>query len=423
MLVLASALVLAACGEESGDADEDRQFANDPVATREVTPTIAASPEPEMASPVAPEPTIMASPEVLLHSRGAPDTLYTLVNGELLAVTPSQDPVMIPLPAGTDILDFAGSPSGDRVAVLLRDEGGATVLSFLASDGSQVGDTTTLSTAPAAATPVAREVTSTSTVSWSPQGTEVLVLLNESLLRVTAQGEADAVDLGDIDGTVVSAALSPDGNRLLLHAVVGDDSHVVYVRDLADQRTREITALSKGPGTGLTALQWLPDSSGFVFVRGDMTQGVAMRGQLYIYVLGQEVPRLLATSGQGGPSATMTDAVLSPDGRKVAYVISILDGSRWVFHSMWVRSVDGNLTYSVPVSTSGVVVGPRWLSGGLVWEQRPDQDAAGSYVLARSDEEPGVVLEAAPEVQATPGASPVTGEPSPEASPMATPQH
>ncbi len=418
ILVLGCAIVLIACGEESGDVPEDRQFANDPVPTREVTATSAASPQPVAATPVTDEPVASASPETLLHSRGTPDTLYTLIDGDLFAIAPDGDSQLVTSAADGAILDIAGAPAGDRVAVLRADGDAGPVLTMYEADGTPIVEEVSIGEANGA-TPVAEDAAGTTSVSWSPQGREVLVLYGNSLSRVATDGEVSPVDLSEVDARILNAAISPQGTRMLLHVVDGDGAHRVFVQDLADGRLREVSGLTRGTQTGLTNVQWLPDGSGLLFVRGEMLRGVVMNGQVFSYTLGHEVPKLVATSGQGGPAATITDAVVSPDGRKVAYVISVLDGDTWAYHSMWVRELDGSLSYSVPIGARGVVLHPQWFAGGLAWEQRPAQDAPGRYVFARAGEEPVVLVEPQ-QARATPGASPVA---SPDATPGATPHH
>jgi hypothetical protein len=123
----------------------------------------------------------------------------------------------------------------------------------------------------------------------------------------------------------------------------------------------------------------------------------------------------------------MTDAVVSPDGRSVAYVISVLDGSEWVFHSMWVRALDGSLSYQVPVAPRGVVTNLAWFDRGIAWEQGPSPDVPGNILSMRQGEEPVVVFEApSTDIAGTPGASPAvnpagTPVPSPGATPVGTP--
>lgn len=427
---LGAALVLAACGEESDPVTEDRKFANDPVtaapATETPAPTSVVSPQ------VTEPPVVTASPETLLSSRGTPGTLYTVDGGQLIAIgVDGSDASITPIldPGEADIVDIASAPSGDRVAVLLGEPDGATSLRVLAADGEAVVEDTTVF--PATATPASSAETDPARIHWSPQGDSLLVMTGNDLSAVSLGGEIREIDLSGLAGDLQDARLSPDGGRIALQMVDDDGATAVYIHMLEDGRSREVTALGTTDQHGITNLQWLPDGSGLVYMRGTLVQGIPMRGQLYRYTLGQEVPVLLATSGQGGPSATITDAAVSPDGRKVAYVISVLDGGRWAYHSMWVRSLQGSLEYSVPVGRAGVVVDPAWIDGGIAWEQRPEQHAPGTWRLITASGQITTLYDAAPAVTGTPGATPVgtpgatpAGRPgaTPAGSPAATPE-
>jgi hypothetical protein len=426
-LTLVLVLILTACGTESGDVPEDRQFANDPVEEQKVTATSEVIVN---ATPVVTEEVVSASPETLLRSRGTPNTLYTLTNDRLVALSIHDGEVSsteIALPDGHRVIDFDGSPSGDRVAVVMSSEDASPSIAFLRASGEPIGETRALTAAEASATPVAAGEEAAWQVTWSPQGTGVVVASPTTLETIDVEGDPKQIPLAEFEGQLIGAAWSPQGSRIFLQFAMEDGSQHVYVRDLVADKTREVRVLGAAPGTGATDLQWLPDGSGLLYVQGPMMDGVVMRGQLYVYTLGQEVPRLISTSGQGGPSATMTDAVVSPDGRSVAYVISVLDGSEWVFHSMWVRALDGSLSYQVPVAPRGVVTNLAWFDRGIAWEQGPSPDVPGNILSMRQGEEPVVVFEApSTDIAGTPGASPAvnpagTPVPSPGATPVGTP--
>ncbi|HEV2073022.1 MAG TPA: hypothetical protein VGR29_05205 [Thermomicrobiales bacterium] len=429
-MTLVCSVVFAACGPaaETDDVPEDRKFANDPVTERPLTPMVGPT---ELATPASARPIVEVSPETLLRSRGAPDTLYTLSNDTLTAVTVDSGEGQregIALPKNRRILDFDGSPTGDSVAVLVASEtDDALFVAFYRSTGEQVGEEQQVFMQEGmTATPDTAESQQSYTVSWSPQGTGVLLSSSTALERVDVEGGAEPVPLGDIEGTLQRAAWSPQGTRILLQLLQEDGSQRVYVRDLEEDKTREVEALQTSGSTELQELQWLPDGSGLVFVRGQMVNGVALRGQVFVYPLSEEVPRLVATSGQGGPTATITDLAVAPDGDSVAYVISVLDGTEWAFHSMWVRSMDGNMSYQVPVDPRGVVTQLAWIDRGIAWEQRASSmNEVGDIMFLRWDQDAALLLAPAPSEATpvgTPGASPVVPlQGTPGASPVATP--
>lgn len=424
VLVGACALVIVACGSSGGTTSDDRQFANEaatraPRVEETVTPTAVLDVD---ATPAIREPSPVASPEALLLSRGAPDTLYIEAASRLFSLSIRDGASVstpIDFPAGYRLLDFDPSPTGDRVAVLLADGQGDVSLGFFTRDGVIVeglidvlgGDS---------ATPVPDASGQAGFfVDWSPRGTDVLVSDGSVLESISVGGEVTRIPLDDFEGRLLAAQSSPQGGRIVLHFEDAEGAQRTYVHDVVADKTRELRPLSTTVEQGISNLQWLPNGAGVVYVRGSLDRGVVMHGQIYVYRLGQERAELVATPGQGGPSATITDVAISPDGRSVAYVISLLDGSQWSFHSLWVRALDGSQSYQVPVVPRGVVGHVAWVNGGLSWEQRRESNAPGQVLVIGDDGLPRVMFnEATAPVSATPVASPVA---SPGATPVATP--
>jgi hypothetical protein len=376
----------------------------------------------------------MASPETLLRTRGAPDTLYTVASGQLVSVTVGHDGTdvrPIALPDRHVLVDFDASPNGDRVAVLTRAD---TMFSLLLFDrsGKQLQQPVALApggggtpvASPDIATPDAGDEPALSSVSWSPQGRAVLVVGSAGLVNVPIGGQPEAIDLGGVRGAILSAAWSPQGSQLALLTLQPNGSQRVVLLDREGQG-REIAPLEVNPGTSIEQLQWLPDGSGMLFVRAPLVDGVPMNGQLFVYRFKDPLPTLVATSGQGGPSASITAVTPAPDGRSVAYVISIRDGEHWSFHSLWVRSFRQPLAYEVPVSDAAAISTVWWVDRGLAWDEmvRLDEASPREIVFLSDTSGPTVLLQATPMANgATPIASPVASPgATPVASPLATP--
>jgi hypothetical protein len=462
-LALAGAsLILVACGNGSDDGvPEERQFANDPAPTREATgePTeiIAETPADAPATEVA------ATPTDLLRTRGAPSTLYTLSEGRLLALLPGDDGVEqspIPVPEGELVVGIASSPTGDRVGVVTsQPDDGSLAVSFYREDGDVIHDTIRLAPdgTPVAspvpspiATPVgtpaatpAGDVTDTPVwVSWVPQGNGVLVVHDNKLFDVDIDRGAQAIPTAGIRGTLLMAEASPTGGQILVQATDAGGAQRVYLiqRDTGD--VNELFAMRAEPGMGLSEVTWLPAGDGLLFVEGELAGGAVMRGQLFSYLFRDDAPRLVATSGQGGPSATIRNLAVAPDGGSVAYEVSIFDVDHWSMHSMWVRSLrPDQAVLQVPVDPGHMVTALAWSQEGLVWRFTALYGEEGEYlgVLGPDGEMrdrerislPDATPAASPVTDATPPATPVTGstpiaspvDPSgtPPASPEATP--
>lgn len=417
LLTLLSALViLAACGDgsSSDDADEGHRFATERRPTVQPSATLAATPVEQVLQPTS-EPTI--PPEEALDVRGAPQFAYFLVGEELqvydtvartfASVNTSEDMV---------ILDFASSPTGDRVGVLgLLDE--RVVVQFFGADGEPLGDPTSMPitymppvvspVASPAATPVTSRTPLRLYVSWVPQGNAVIVSGPGVMQRVSMSGVIMPISRTGVTGTVVKAIWSPMDSQVAILTQLMDGHQGVFMLDSGHDEARELEQLHLQPGQSLSNLQWLPNGLGLVLVAGNSSDGDLMNGQLYVYQFGDPVPMLVATSGQGGPAATITHAEVSPDGHSVAYVIMVRDQNEWHLHSLWVRPLKGGPGYSVPLESNEPIIDIVWTAEGLVWQQSDGRITVidGSLTPRPLGEEP----------QATPAASPVG---SPESTPI-----
>jgi hypothetical protein len=430
-LLLGATLLVACGGENVSDVPENRQFANDPAPTRveTATPALTATD----ASGIETTERSPATPADLLRTRGAPSSLYTVSGGSLFVLTFSGDDAdtrIIAMPEGTTVLGTAASPTGDRVGVLTRDEGGGFAVRFYDVEGNEIGGPFGIggSSTPAAS-PAASPIASPAPISaidgaegseaspsitWIPQGNGVLVVRQNALYAFDIERGMEPIPTGTIDGTILRAAASPMGGQIIVHVAMGDGSHAAYLIQDDSGETHELHALRTVPGRGVGDVTWLPGGNGVLFVRGEIANGEIIGGELYSYQFRNEVPRLVATSGQGGPTATITNVAISPDGATVAYDVSVHDGNAWVLHSMWLRSLkQEGVGIEVPALTGSTVRDLHWCDAGLTWisESRLEPGTSRLYLMTPT----GEVLEITP---ATPSATPLA---SPGATPMASP--
>lgn len=442
-----ASLILVACGNGADDSvPEERQFANDPAPTREATevPTVVID-ETVVDQPPA---DVAATPADLLRTRGAPSTLYTLAEEGLLSIVPGEDAVeqsVVSIPQGARILGIASSPTGDRVGVVLSlPQDDSIAVGFYRHDGEAIGDLIRLlpSATPVAspyaspiatpmgtpaATPVAGAGESTVPVTWVPQGNGVLLVHDNRLFDVDFDRGFNEVATSGILGTLLLAEASPTGGQILVQTEDADGAQRVYLIQRESGDINELFAMRADAGMGLSEVTWLPAGDGVLFVEGDLSGGMVMRGQLFSYLFRDDAPRLVATSGQGGPSASIRNVAVSPDGGSVAYEVAIFDVDHWSTHSMWVRSLrsDGE-ALQVPVDPGHMVTGLAWSKEGLVWRFTALYGEEGDYLgilgtdgSVRERERIGIVDAtpmASPVTKATPIASPVTS-----ATPVASP--
>jgi hypothetical protein len=332
-----------------------------------------------------------------------------------------------------EVVDLDASPTGDRVGVLMAPmAGGTPFVQFYAADGSAIGGPFqpapigTPGATPAAspmsspdapgATPAVAGAGEMGSATWVPQGNGLLVTWDNTLTYVDVENGASPIDTAGVEGTMLYAASSPKGNQILVQVAFDDGTQGAYLIQRPSGEIHQLHALRTDPDVGISELEWLPGGNGVVFVEGETVNGVVMRGQLFSYLLHNEVPSLVATSGQGGPSGTITNVAVSPDGYSVAYDVSILDVDRWSVHSVWVRSLKQDApAIQVPVSGGEPLTRLAWSSEGLVWSQEADAEVS---VMRPSGEVGSLMGE--DESSASPVASPVTIS-SPVATPIGTP--
>lgn len=418
-VLLCAALVMAACSSGTDDStadDADRRFVTDrPTvsATSTTTPTeVVAASQPTAV------PTVNA--EQLLVPRGAPRFVYLVIDGALHVYdAASYHFAPVALPADLTLLDYTSSPTGDRVGVLGLLNGDVTV-QFFGADGDSLGDAVTLPvnySPTRAATPVASPMATPATltnpalnIDWIPQGNAVLVSGPGVLQRVSMNGTIMPVSRTGATGTVTGAAWSPMDSQVVIQTRQQDGHQAVFLLNSGHDEVTEIDALHDTFGPSITNLQWLPSGLGLAMVAGPVQDGVVMNGQLYVYRFGDPVPVLVATSGQGGPTGTISHAVVSTDGQSVAYAVMVRDEDEWHLHSLWVKSLKGGPPISIPLATNAPITALFWSSEGLVWQQ-----SDGSMSVVDGDLQPRPLGD---EPSATPIASPGA---TPVGTPAATP--
>lgn len=421
--MLCALVLLAACGGDSGTSsngdDDGRVFVTDRLPTTTATATEVTSTEVVTEVPTA-VPTV--SPSELLKVRGAPQLIYLVIDDVLTAYDSNMRTFTpIEMPDGFTMLEFSSSPTGDRVGILGVQDEVYTVL-FSGADGQPLGEPISLkvkSTPPAQASPVASPAatpvssgSSTLTIDWVPQGNGVLVSGPGVLQRVSMSGSIMPVSRAGATGTVINALWSPMDSQVVVKTQQMNGHQAVFVMNSGSDEVSELDVLHDAAGPSITNLQWLPTGLGLVMVAGSVDDGAVMNGQLYVYKFGEPVPKLVATSAQGGPTATISDAVVSPDGRSVAYAIMVRDLDEWHLHSLWVKPIAGGPAISIPITNSTPITGLVWSAEGLVWQQEDGNQYVvdGSLAPRPLGEEPVATPVASP--GASPVASPVL-EPTP----------
>lgn len=438
-------LLATACGEEG--TSDTRRFANERPPTLAASTATVASAATDTPIPQAPP---VSSPGALLATRGAPERLFFADDTELwtIGATGADPRALLELnDEQGEIRSTAQAPgvAGDEVATLIvrEDDGRETArLIFLNGEGEVVRRIDRLESV-FGDDPEGEQIATS--VTWSPQGDLLLVTFAEGgIVAIPVDGDPEVIVPGDAATNFNQAAWSPAGDAIAFMATVdadsGQDTRQLVVAQVVEGGVDPAAfVVASRAGDGVSAFSWLPDGSGLVYAeRGDI--GGTAGGDLFTVQSDGSEPRLVASAGRAAPVAQIVDFAVSPDGSSLAYTIATPDssGERLVFHSLWVRTLDGTDTVPVPIPGNVAVTQLWWTAEGLVWRSQPagtnedTAEAGQAFAIERLDSQSQqhVLFTATPAATpvASPGATPESGaatpEPSnaPSASPDATPE-
>lgn len=376
-LLCAVSMLLVGCGESAGN-EEDRRFANDPSGNAQPTDEMRQTEVPVATPTVQPLP----SPETLLRARGAPATVYALVNGSIQSINVEEAGTStrtVAPPSGTRFVAIDSSPSGDRVVAVTAPATETTSASGIDvhvfdSAGTRLETWTgVLARQDMPSTPGAGVPPRTGTevmVDWGAQGDRIVVAGPDGQLAgITLGGEVEPIEMPSAVSAIGDVEWSPRGDRIAVLSI-GDDGTTRI--GLVDPTTPNPEFLVVAPvedteeGEQIRAFTWLPDGSGLAYLSGT---GDDIGGQLFSVDLETMTQRLVATAGRGGPSATINSFSVSPDGKAVAYTIVVPDGGTLRFNSLWVRSLRDQRGLPMPVGDVIDVGALWWVDKGVVWSQ------------------------------------------------------
>lgn len=391
-------LLATACGEEG--SSDTRRFANERPPTLAPSTATAASVAPKTPIPQPPQ---VRSPGALLATRGAPERLYFADDTKLWAIGANGDAprALLDLDAEQgEIRSIAQAPgvAGDKVATLIvrEDDGRETArLIFLNGAGEVVRRIDRLEAVFGEDTKVEPIATS---VTWSPQGDLLLVTFAEGgIVDIPIDGVPKVIVPGDAASNFDQAVWSPAGDAIAFVATVATESEPVtrqlIVAPVVDGAVDPAAFMvASRAGDSVSAFSWLPDGSGLAYAESGDIGGTA-GGDLFTVQSDGSEPRLIASAGRAAPVAQIVDFAVSPDGTSLAYTIATPDstGDRLMFHSLWIRALEGTETVSVPIPANVAVTQLWWTDQGLVWRSQPagtneeNAEAGGAFAIERLD--------------------------------------
>lgn len=375
-------ILLVSCGSGSEISnDEGPQFVNDAPTTNVATQTPEPTAEASVSTSVPMEEETV-SVEELISPRSAPRFAYLLIDGQLT----SYDAVTrtfgkLELPATTHLLEFVASPTGDRVGILAELDS-RIVVQFFGADGAPLSEPIPLHVPPTPAASSATPDASPSTgaadshrqnqlqIDWVPQGNAVIVSGPGVIQHVSMSGAVMPISRTGSEGSVIKAIWSPMDSQVAIQTRIQNGEQSLYMMDTGHDEAFQVEIFPGESDLAISNLQWLPNGRGLLFVSGTQADGEVMNGQLYMYRFSDGEPHLIATSGEGGPNATVSHAVVSPDGHSVVYAVVVRDLGEWHLHSLWIRDLTGGPAIAIPTQSGSPITSIQWTSEGVVWQQQ-----------------------------------------------------
>lgn len=388
VVVALCCVLLAGCA----DSDSERRFANDPTLTEEAVATATVhsiditpeTPNLNLASPV--------SVTDLLAAPGGTPMIYIHSGKQIVAFTPPWSQPRVIWSAGDGrILAFSASATGNLVAILELRERSADQLSLVIVDstGSVVREVTPVGEAGGGD---AETIDTVERLSWSPDETRVVVAPpSGGLIAVPRTGEpVELIDPSRLvdPGTVV---WSPGGDAIAFVAPVSPGKagalFVATTAALPLDPIAVVPASLNGRRT-IDRVSWRPDGEAVYYTVASTTNDPTFGGDLFEISSGGGAPTLIATASRVSPVSTITDFAISPDGKGVAFVVTVPRDDGGFADSLWLNPIGGSEFQALPVPKDERVSGLWWTSDGLVWQSSPAKETTSPEItLSRADSE------------------------------------
>ncbi|HEV2129399.1 MAG TPA: hypothetical protein VGR22_12345 [Thermomicrobiales bacterium] len=412
--VLVGIVVLLAASACTDNTD-DRQFASDP-RTSEPTPA-AEVPDVLTGTPRAPAHPL-ASPETLVDRRGAPSVVYAEIAGSSRAITTDGVNRLTDGPVAA----FAASPSGNQVAVVVPSATGlAYDVKIYASDGTllQRIDTVLISSPPATPADQALSEDEAVALSWSPQGGRLLLAdVSGQLIDIRLDGTVEQIQTRSSLSGLIQAEWSPRGDQIGVLFRDDDGYGSLALIDLSiDPASVDVIApvgLVSGEPASVESFAWNPYGDGVLFLQGNPPDDGVRNGQVVGWNQASNTTEVIATGGQVGPTGSIRQFSIAPDGKALAYAIDIRTPEGSDFGGLYVRSLVQPQVYRVPVKPNVTVTGFWWVADGLAWAGVVEAEGKAQTLVVRwidGSRRIRTLAEIRMATMATPVAAPMPGAP------------
>ncbi|MEA2594407.1 MAG: TolB protein [Thermomicrobiales bacterium] len=408
-------VVLAACADDGAGP----RFANEPPSTEDAVLTATTPREtPPTATPNLPD----ASPVPLAQLLAAPGGVSKIVlqvGDDLIAISPPwSQPRPIWSGSNDRLVAFGASPTGDAVALLIAGGDGEDRIDLvlISPDGAQMRRVENLERITGGAA-TSRAPDGASSLSWSPDGTQVLAsLATGGILTIPRSGDPQLLIGPSRAAAPGDVAWSPRGDAIAyIDPAVPDAAGGLYVAQTGAVPLDPVPVIPPAADRRRTVsrVAWTLDGEALLYTVASTAGDPTFGGDLFRISAAGGTPRLVAGASRVGPVSAITNFAPSPDGTGVAYVVTMPDESGNPTDSLWLQPIGSNETERLPLGAGERVTGLWWTVDGLLWSAAPTGNGDAELILyrAKAGESPGVVYRGP--------AAPATPEASQDASPVA----
>jgi WD40 repeat protein len=416
--LLVVVVLIAACSNGNGAADEDRQFATDrhtetPGVATEIPSTVPTEIPTIVATPVASPIGNVVLPVSSVH------TLYAMAERGVIAidVATGATRVICRSDKNGDVIRIASSPDGDRVAVLRKvkkDDKTRYDLEIRSSTGETI---TTWKDIEAHLDRVTEPGKGRSLLDWSRDGGKIAAAFPDggAVVIPVAGGDPSVLLTRGQAPAPVSIQWSPDGMSIAFASrSAGGKGASLSLATVGTLPADPVRIAGTGGNRPIRSVEWLPDGSGVLAIQGRPNTATDVGGDVVAVDWRTLTPRTILGSSRFGPTSAIVAAAPSPDGRSTALAVVTSDGMGGWVASVWIRATDESLVrVELPHNPQVASIDWSWL-GLAVTLVDPDRVR---IVLSAPD---GQLIPLQPIIATSPEASPIPAA-MPEGSPMATP--
>lgn len=275
------------------------------------------------------------------------------------------DNAAAPVVTGRDILAFAPSPDGERVAVAFQEGGDAprprgTQFAIIRADSTtelQLKDPDSGK----GSSPAVRSL------AWSPQGLAVAVARQDgSITVIDASGKVRQVVPPRPGSSPGGLAWSPDGSMLLYldPAFPGQPTSLYTVSVNGGSPRRVVAGTSRDHA--VIAATWLPGRDLLAYVLSSSTT-IDQGGDIFAARPDGSRTALLVSAGQFAPIAGAIDLAASPDGRYLALTVYVPGQPLPLYQSLRLLDLTTHRLTTVSTARGEAVTDLWWAAGQLIF--------------------------------------------------------